>query len=48
MHYDSLNKTKKNTYMKTGRNQAVFTTEIKSALSKIRLLLEAKDKGFKP
>ena len=35
MHNGSFHKTEKNAYIKTSRNQAVFTTEIRSALSKI-------------
>jgi hypothetical protein len=35
MHNGSLHKTEKNAYIKVSRNQAVFTTEIRSALPKI-------------
>ena len=35
MHNGSLHKTEKKHYIKGYRNQAVFTTEIRSALSKV-------------
>ena len=45
MHKDSLHKTEKCIH-KSGRNQAVVTTEIKSALPKVSLFLGARCKGF--
>jgi hypothetical protein len=37
-----------NAYIKANRNQAVVTTEIKSALSKVSLFLGARCEGFMP
>ena len=45
MQNDSLHKTE-NAYIKAERNQAVFTTGIKSSPTKVSLFLEARGKGF--